>query len=373
MLYTKGENKGKKISESSQGLIEMLLSWQAKEFRESKKAQSSLHLQSQKESNEDLRRIIVNSGIEEDELNNLYAKKIDLVVSEEEVQLEENFDKKIRFIKEIIDYDFNSKEKVRELEAEVCDLREQLKTSSQSRNILIVGKSDSGKSTLASVLSNASGFVKNSNSSEACFEEFSAGRSVRYKIIDTPGFNNGLENNEEFLNKVTETVYSLREGINQILFVVKEKMDNQEVINFAEEVNKYVSVKFITIVQTHSDVIENRTCQLNSINDVINIIYVNNCPNSPNNLFVNKCRDISRRNLLKHLQENCGEVYCPDHLMIELIRKIRVCITERERLQKRLCQESCIQQQEDLKNLLQSESDKTRRLMTEYMEKKQVN
>src|SRR4051794_36046993 len=119
------------------------------------------------------------------------------------------------------------------------------------RNLLIVGPTKSGKSTLANVLSDTNTFNENEYSTPAgkyqkpVFFEWSMMRKtgeIIYRVVDT----SGIENHEK--EAINEIAKLFPEGISQVLFVVqgfgKEDINMLELFTkvFGSDIYKYVTI-----------------------------------------------------------------------------------------------------------------------------------
>ncbi|CAI2167932.1 4667_t:CDS:10 [Funneliformis geosporum] len=124
------------------------------------------------------------------------------------------------------------------------------------KNILLIGRTSSGSSTLVNVISGTDKFKEGhsaiSETRDIQTEEFEY-EGIKYRIIDTPGFDHTLLPIEEILNKIIEAVYSIKDGISQILFVFGGKITEKEVTIFhsLKEVFGEGITKYITIVRTN--------------------------------------------------------------------------------------------------------------------------
>ncbi|RIA96287.1 kinase-like domain-containing protein [Glomus cerebriforme] len=211
------------------------------------------------------------------------------------------------------------------------------------RNLLIVGRTGSGKSTLANVLSDYEEFKESmcieinetNNLQKINFEE----NGIKYCVVDTVGFKYSNLSMKVVLDKIKEGIYSIPEGISQILFVIDKPFaaDEKEMI---ESFEKYIFesgiVEYITIVRTKfSNFMSKGECEKDksqwcnenkSIAKIIEscggVIHVNNPPiyiseydfddddDKEGRIKINKkMRNWSRTTLLDHLKGVCEKKY----------------------------------------------------------------
>jgi GTPase SAR1 family protein len=154
------------------------------------------------------------------------------------------------------------------------DANDELKVSSSSgiiRNILLFGRISSGKSALANVLINKEEDFEKDGKFKEFFKE-SDGSSVpetenikseevkidgvKYRIIDTVGIGNTRFSEEEVVHKIFEACYEAKEGLVQILFATRGRI-NLEEINVYNIIRKKIFdegkediAKYTTIVKT---------------------------------------------------------------------------------------------------------------------------
>jgi len=167
-------------------------------------------------------------------------------------------------------------QKIERLEKENQELREQLiinlvSNPSPYRNILIIGRTGGGKSTLANVLLN-----KNKDFEEVFKEDKSCEsvtrhiqveeveiKGIKYRIIDTVGIGDtGAVKGDDAKLEAIKAAYAIKDGISQIFFVVagRDSVDERELklYNllkndiFDENISKH-----ITIVRTKFDYFTN--------------------------------------------------------------------------------------------------------------------
>src|SRR5436305_283515 len=110
----------------------------------------------------------------------------------------------------------------------------------ETKKILLIGRSGRGKSTLANVLLNrnnnfeevfkeSSGSV--SETKKIQYEEFE-NKDVNYLVVDTPGIGDTKMSDSEVLDIIAEAVYSVKDGLNQVLFVVSGRFDQSEMATY---------------------------------------------------------------------------------------------------------------------------------------------
>jgi len=235
------------------------------------------------------------------------------------------------------------------------------------RNVLLVGRTGNGKSTLANVLTNTENFKESSNNVSETrtiqAEDFILKlneEEIIYKVIDTIGIGDTKLSDKEVLRKISTVSHYLKDnGLCQILFVTNGKFTKEEIetynvmkqVLFGDEITKYT-----TIVRTNFDKFEDKescekaTIQTHEENPILSeilrncngIIYVNNPsvdekqrPRAIN--LAKELRDESRKILIEHLTYKCGNYY-PTKIS-QLNERIESYMTEKEKLQKRLEEE----------------------------------
>jgi len=145
----------------------------------------------------------------------------------------------------------------------------------ETKNILLIGRSGRGKSTLANVITGAENKFKESSGSASetkkiQFEEFENNK-VNYLIVDTPGIGDTKMSDNEVLDIIAEAVYRVKEGVSQVLFVVGGRFDQYEMatynllrtIIFDKEITKHT-----TVVRTRFDDFDNEEKCLTDINSM---------------------------------------------------------------------------------------------------------
>jgi hypothetical protein len=232
------------------------------------------------------------------------------------------------------------------------------------RNIVLIGRTGNGKSTLGNVLIN-----KDSNFQEVFKEgEFGVSQThdigieefeengIRYRIIDTIGIGDTKLSEKDVLYKISEAAYKVRDGLNQILFITSDRFTKEEIeaynllrtVIFDREI-----VKFTTIVRTKFSGFRNynkcqedisKMLQENSeltelISGCKKVIHVNNIPKDVDDETMTQLsgeyRGKSRNIMMIHLMNNCQAIYKPQNLD-GLNARIGNHMTDIESLQKQL-------------------------------------
>jgi GTP-binding protein EngB required for normal cell division len=261
----------------------------------------------------------------------------------------------------------------------------------QVRNILLIGGTNSGKSTLANVLSGTNNFAEsnsgNSETKEVKSVEFEIeinNKKIKYKVIDTIGFGDTELKPQEVLERTKAVSREITNGLNQIFFITRGRFDERELeifdilknTIFAEEIDSYT-----TIIRTDFDNFEDeKECAeeteklkeknqwfLKMFKSCNGLVYINNpsiniTGSRANKLIVfnKETREISRKKLLDHLTYNCSNYY-PIGLE-SLIGRISNYMTEKERLEKEL---------EDLRKANEEERKLSREERVKNSEKEQ--
>lgn len=140
----------------------------------------------------------------------------------------------------------------------------------ETKKILLIGRSGRGKSTLANVLLNkndnfeevfkeSSGSV--SETKKIQFEEFENKDSdINYLIIDTPGIGDTKMSDNEVLDIIAEAVYLAKDGLGQVLFVVGGRFDQSEMATY----NLLRTIIFDEHITEHTTIVRTRFADFRS-------------------------------------------------------------------------------------------------------------
>ncbi|CAG8610817.1 9581_t:CDS:1, partial [Ambispora leptoticha] len=208
------------------------------------------------------------------------------------------------------------------------------------RNIILIGRTGNGKSTLANVLTNSNEFMESAGSISETrriqikeFEETIDTRGdqvIKYRVIDTVGLGDTGLTEKEVLYKIAEASHYIREGLNQILFVTNGRFTKEEVDTFglfkSIIFDKRVA-EYTTIVRTNFPDFEDQTecdCdqqKLRNENESLfkilgacRIIHIDNPPLKGRSAATNRdTREESRKRLLIYLA-TCQGIYKPENL-----------------------------------------------------------
>jgi hypothetical protein len=185
----------------------------------------------------------------------------------------------------------------------------------KTRNLLIIGRTGSGKFTLSDLLCGTNGTVKK-DFQQKSFEL----KSIKYRVIE---IRIKLIEKNLLYSKIGEIINSMPEGISQILFVVDGRFTVEEVETFkvfGKVIFESGIVEHTTIVRTKFANFEKKSecekdkkelCKENEIISKIiescrGIVYVDN---PPKNIRGVERREKSRNILLCHLKTVCHKYY----------------------------------------------------------------
>ncbi|CAG8715288.1 uncharacterized protein OCT59_017212 [Rhizophagus irregularis] len=264
----------------------------------------------------------------------------------------------------------------------------------ETRNILIIGRTGNGKSTLENVLTNSEKFNEGSGTisttKELQKEDFEIeinGEKVQYRVVDTIGIGDTQLAQREVLNRIAEACHEVGKGLNQIFFVLGRKFTEEELeaYNILREIIFDESITcYTTIVRTNfpnfdseekckedREKLNQESPKLAELVRTCNkLIYVDN---PPTNIEVGKNisekqknrklkeietnrekREESRDVLIKHLIKNCGNYRPPS--LDNLNKRVSSYMTEKEQLKKEL---------DNLKNAIEEEKKKAEERIAE--------
>jgi hypothetical protein len=171
------------------------------------------------------------------------------------------------------------------------------------------------------------------------------GEGMVYHLVDTIGIGDNRFDENLILNKLAEAVKEVKDGLNQILFVISGRFTDEEVraftllrtVFFGEDIGKYT-----TIVRTKFPGFrdpekrrKNKEMMMSQNEDVATIlrscrrlIHVNHLTEIED--FKQRARNDCRAYLRNYLSSNCQHICQPRNLS-EMYERIRNYVIERER------------------------------------------
>jgi len=104
------------------------------------------------------------------------------------------------------------------------------------KKILLIGRTGRGKSALANVITGIENKFKEGSGSisetrKIQFEKFK-NDNISYLVIDTPGIGDTKLPTEKILDIIAESVYLVKDGASQVLFVTNGRFDKYEMITY---------------------------------------------------------------------------------------------------------------------------------------------
>ncbi|RIA88222.1 P-loop containing nucleoside triphosphate hydrolase protein [Glomus cerebriforme] len=198
------------------------------------------------------------------------------------------------------------------------------------KNLLIIGRTGNGKSTLANVLSNTENFSESSGSiskTKNFQSETFEWEGTNYRVFDTIGIGDTQLSKATILYRIAEGINAMDGGINQILFVVGGRFTQDEVDAFnlfRLVLHESHILEYTTLVRTKftrfnnpDKCNEDHQALINENRDLVNsfrkIIYVDNPSidtDDDDEKRINGNKRIqSRQILLNYLKDECQSNY----------------------------------------------------------------
>jgi len=136
------------------------------------------------------------------------------------------------------------------------------------RNILIIGRTRNGKSSLANTLVNKEGnfqevFKESSRSvskTKKSQGEVFEWKEIEYRVVDTIGLGDSKLSDKEVLYNIAETIGMMKDGISHVLFVIKDTFTPEEKENFKllrDVMFESHVTPYVTIVRTNFEAFRN--------------------------------------------------------------------------------------------------------------------
>ncbi|RIA96288.1 hypothetical protein C1645_872161 [Glomus cerebriforme] len=254
---------------------------------------------------------------------------------------------------ESLDLQFNNNvEECQNCDSDFNDSKlHELSIGPDSKNLLIIGLTSCGKSTLCNVLSETDVFRESessvsetSNHQKKYFEV----DGTKYCVVDTVGFKHTKLSTKEILDKIEEGIYSMPEGISQILYVIDGRFTKDEIRIFELLENIIFEsgiLEYVTFVKTKFGNFKSQTERKKEkykilegnekiakiVNSCKDVVYVDNPPiniriyddDDRDDIERNKkTRTKSRTILLDHLEKVCQENHFELKMWKELYPKI---------------------------------------------------
>ncbi|CAB5314290.1 unnamed protein product [Rhizophagus irregularis] len=137
------------------------------------------------------------------------------------------------------------------------------------RNILLVGRTGGGKSTLANVLTDTSNFKERAYavSQTKNFKKIDfKWNEENFRVVDTIGVGGTKQSTENTLFKIAEGILSMPEGLNHVLYVIDGRFTEEEISTFnmiTDSIFKSGILDYVTIVRTKfSNFRDKRVCEV---------------------------------------------------------------------------------------------------------------
>ncbi|KAF2073406.1 hypothetical protein CYY_005285 [Polysphondylium violaceum] len=224
----------------------------------------------------------------------------------------------------------------------------------EERTVLLIGKTGNGKSAISNVISGTNDFEEGeftvSQTKDHLRKEYIV-EGVKYIIVDTIGIGDTKLTTQQVLFKIADACYTVRSGLNQVLFCVSGRFTPEEMmcyqilttVIFNPEIVKNTTIirtrfpKFRNSEACQADInsMASETSQMASIVMGCNkIIHVNNQTEEEDPGLIS--RKDSRIRLLTHLF-TCRDLYLPKELT-DINGRIKDYMTKAENFEAKIAE-----------------------------------
>ena len=206
------------------------------------------------------------------------------------------------------------------------------------RTVVLLGRTGAGKSTCANVLADKTDLFKTSGRPISKTKEMQreivsvnwSNKTYKVKIVDTIGIGDTKLPQNEVLHRLALTCHEYCDGINAVLFLVKNRFEDKEAdawdmitqVLIGKEIVDYTAIvktafeEFDNSEATEADrrELEEGEAAKKILPGVKHFIYVDNPSLKYGSMEALTARASSRKKLLKHIIEDCQNVFQPPML-----------------------------------------------------------
>ncbi|KAF2072843.1 hypothetical protein CYY_005854 [Polysphondylium violaceum] len=246
--------------------------------------------------------------------------------------------------------------------------------------LLLIGKTGNGKSTLANIISQSNDFKEGefmvSETKDHLKREYIID-GIRYIIVDTCGIGDTELTMQQVLYKIAEACYTVRDGLNQVLFVTSQRFTKEEQLAYNILTGVIFNpeiVNYTTVVRTNfpgfrvnEKCVQDTTLIAKETPDLAKMIESCNKVIHVNNLTAEEepslqSRQDSRLKLITHLA-SCKTVYKPKELD-QLNEKIAGYMTDAQKAEMEI--QKLMMEIQDIRNQGQADKERLSAEIKEY-------